>query len=381
MARRILSVALLIVPALGLAALGFAIVAAGGPRPGPPGLGAAPHFAVRQVVGAVLGAALGWLVARAGIERLLRAAPVLFAGALVATAAVFVPGIGVRAAGASRWLRLGPLSGNPAPFLIGATGLLVAAWIRRRSSVDRGPVHRFESRPFALLLALVAILVLIAEPDFSSAAVVLAVTFAALAGTGVAGRRLAPAAAVLLVALGIGASRFGYVGGRVHGFLSPESDRRGRGFEVLELARARTIGATGPAGFGHGAARRHLSSPASDYAFAIVNEELGRPGAWAVVGAWVAIAAGAALAIRSAPADARHRGCAAGCAAALLAPAALHIAVCRGWIPIVGVSMPFLSYDPTLTFAAGGQIGALAAIALARDPAPAQTATGEGSFA
>jgi len=30
--------------------------------------------------------------------------------------------------GASRWLHLGPLSGSPAPFLIGATGLLVAAW-------------------------------------------------------------------------------------------------------------------------------------------------------------------------------------------------------------------------------------------------------------
>jgi cell division protein FtsW len=370
MVRRIVAIGLLILPALGLAALGFALVATAGSRPGPPGLGAATHFAVRQAIGAALGAALGVIVARAGIERLLRAAPVLFAVALLATSAVFLPGIGVRAAGASRWLHLGPVSGNPAPFLIGASGLLVAAWVRRRSSADRGPLHRFESRPFALALVLVAIFVLIAEPDFSAAAVVLAVTFAALAGTGVAGRRLAPAAAVLLIALALGASRFGYVGGRLHGFLSPHSDKRGHGFEVIELARAKASGAAGPAGLGHGTARRHLSSPASDYAFAIVNEELGRLGAWTVIGAWVAIAAGSALALRAAAADARRRGCAAGCTAALLAPAALHVAVCRGWIPIVGVTMPFLSYDPTLTIASGAEIGALAAIAFGRAEGP-----------
>ena len=87
---------------------------------------------------------------------------------------------------------------------------------------------------------------------------------------------------------------------------------------------------------------------------------------------WVAIAAGAALATRSARGDARRRGAAAACAAALLAPAALHIAVCRGWMPITGVTMPFLSYDPALTVASGGEIGVLVAIALARaEPEPA----------
>ncbi len=215
---------------------------------------------------------------------------------------------------------------------------------------------------------------LVAQPDFSAAAVALCVTFAALAGAGVAGRRLVPAAAVLLLALVLGASRFGYVGSRIHGFLSPQSDRRGHGFEVLALARAKANAATGPSGLGQGSARRHLSSPASDYVFAIVNEELGAGGAWAVVGAWAAVAAGAALAARAAGGDERRRGVADACTAALLAPAALHIAVCRGWIPIVGVTMPFLSYDPALTVASGGEIGVLVALALAAQ-APARTTT------
>jgi rod shape determining protein RodA len=283
----------------------------------------------------------------------------------------------VRAAGASRWLHLGPLSGSPAPFLIGATGLLMAAWV---GDVPAG--GRRTWRPLALVLALLAVLVLVAQPDFSAAAVALAVTFAALAGAGVGGRRLVPAALVLVLALGLGASRFGYVGDRVRGFLSPERDRRGHGFEVLALARAKANGATHPAGLGHGTARRHLYSPASDYVFALVHEELGWPGAWAVVMGWAAILTGAAIATRSAAGDARRRGAAAACAVALLAPATLHIAVCRGWMPIMGVSMPFLSYDPTLTVASGGEIGVLVSIVLARDPvAPPVIAASEGPAA
>ena len=192
-------------------------------------------------------------------------------------------------------------------------------------------------------------------------------TFAALAGAGVAGRRLVPAAAVLLLALALGASRFGYVGDRIHGFLSPESDRRGHGFEVLALARAKANAAAGAAGPG---TRRRAPPPV------VARERLRVRGRER--GAGPAAARGRSSA-RGPPspraprsrdaigraATPRRRGVAAACAAALLAPAALHIAVCRGWTPIVGVTMPFLSYDPALTIASGGEIGVLVALALA----------------
>jgi cell division protein FtsW len=369
MSRRVLTVCLLLVPALGLGALGFAVVAAAPARPGA-GVGTPAHFATRQLIGLALGAALGGLAARLGTRRALRAAPVIFGVALAATLAVFVPGVGVRAAGARRWLHLGPLSGSPAPFLVTATALLVASW---------GPSGTFASptrRRLALGLGLLAVLALVAEPDFSAAAILLAVAFAALAGGGMARRRLLPAAGLLLVALSLGALRFGYVDNRIRGFLAPESDRRGKGFEVLALARARAsvAGAAYGVGLGRGAARRHLSSPASDYVFAVIGEELGTPGTLGVLGAWLAIGAGVVLSARfetnpasseAARGDAfAARAAAVGCGTALLAPAALHVAVCRGWVPIIGVTMPLLSYDPALTVASGGSLGVLVAIAI-----------------
>ena len=350
MSRRAVTLGLLLVPALGLGALGLAVVAAAPARPGTAGIGAPAHFAIRQMIGLALGTALGALAARVGPRRVLGAAPVIFVVALAATFAVLVPGIGVRAAGARRWLHLGPLSGSPAPFLLVAMALLIAR---------RGP------SPLALGLGLVAVLALVAEPDFSAAAIGLAVGFAALAGGGMPRRQLLPAALLMLFALAIGALRFGYVDNRIRGFLAPESDRRGKGFEVLALARAHAAGSTHGVGLGRGNARRHLSSPASDYAFAVVGEELGPLGAIGVVAAWLLIGAGVVLSARSAR-DLAERAAVVGCGTALFAPAALHVAVCRGWIPIIGVTMPLLSYDPTLTVASGGSLGLIVAIAIGR---------------
>lgn len=357
-------VTLLVVPAAALGVLGLALVASASPsgHPGAAGMGAPHHFAVREAIALVSGALLALGVARLGTRVLFRAAPGLFLLAFALTVAVFLPGVGVRAAGASRWLHAGPVSGNPAPFLIGAMGLLVAS---SRGGERRGLL----ARPTAVVaLALLAIVVLVAEPDFSSAATALAVAIAALAGGGVASRRLAPAALVMLVALAIGASRFGYVGGRVHGFLAPERDRRGKGFEVLQLGKVNASLTTRGVGLGKGNARRHLSSPGSDYAFAVASEELGRRGGIGIVTAWTAIAAAAVLAARSARRDPALRAAALGAGAALLAPAALHLAVCRGMVPIVGVSMPFLSYDPALAVASGAEVGLVIAVVLGSTP-------------
>jgi cell division protein FtsW (lipid II flippase) len=50
----------------------------------------------------------------------------------------------------------------------------------------------------------------------------------------------------------------------------------------------------------------------------------------------------------------------------MMAPAALHVAVCSGWVPIIGVTMPFVSYDPAATMAAGAELGVVAGVTLAR---------------
>jgi cell division protein FtsW len=367
MGRRALSVLLVTVPAAALGALGVVVVASATAQQGAAMYGVAAHFAARQVFALILSALVAIAFVQLGARRVLRAAPVAFVVALGAVMAVFAPGVGVRAAGANRWLHLGPISFNPASLLTSATAMLMAAWAAAPPAGARAatvPPEARGHRAFAVGLGVLGVLTLVAEPDFSAAAVTAFVMLVAFAGAGVGGRRLVPAAAAAVVLLVLLASRFGYVSGRVSGFLAPEADRRGKGYEVLALARAQAASTRTGVGLGRGLARRRLSSPGSDYVFAVVTEELGRVAAGAVAAAWAAIAAGALLAGLGAR-DPRLRAGALGAGAAAVAPAALHIAVCQGWVPIMGVSMPLLSYDPGATLATGAEVGLIAAVALA----------------
>jgi cell division protein FtsW len=355
MGRRALIVLLLAAPAVGLAVLGVVFASAAARH------GAAfrvpAHFAARQLFALVLGALVAVALVQLGPARFLRAAPVVFAVALLAGFAVFAPGVGVHASGANRWLHLGPFSFNPAPLLTAATALLLAAWSAPP------PGGRAQRRSLAIGLGTLAVLTFVAQPDFSAAAITAVVMFVALAGAGVDARRLVPAAAAGLLVLALLASRFGYVSGRVSGFLAPQSDRRGKGYEVLTLARTQAGATRTGVGLGNGVARHRLSSPGSDYVFAVITEELGRLGAFAVAGAWVAVGAGAVLAARG-TGDLRRRAASLGAGAAALAPAAMHVAVCQGLVPIIGVSMPLVSYDPVATIATGAELGIVAAVAL-----------------
>jgi|SRR5882724_1054005 len=402
--RRGISLFLLVVPALALAALGVLMVTSTTARHATLLFGDPHHFAVRHLIATGLAMLLALAIVRLGPARMLRAAPLIFVVALVAALAVFVPGVGVRAAGARRWLHVGALTGSPAPLLTVAIGLIVSAWGRAATRADEERLQRvgvpraatpgpartalaaaaFDALPrrsLALAMAFVAVLALVVEPDFSAAAIATAVGLTALAGLGFRGRRLVPVAAALILTLALVASQFAYVSGRLRGFFAPERDRRGKGFEVLALARA-TAGATpGGAGLGRGEARRRLSSPGSDYVFAIVTDEMGKTVATGVAAAWVCIVAAAGLAARGL-ADRRLRAAALSSGLAVVAPAALHIAVCTGLVPIIGVTMPLVSYDPAATVAAGAELGLIVAILLKSSepatPVPATDLAGAG---
>jgi cell division protein FtsW (lipid II flippase) len=316
------------------------------------------HFPWRHFVALVVALAVGWGVWRLGAVALLRLAPWLYLLSLAAVAAVFVPGLGVRAAGAHRWLRLGAWSFAPAPLLVWSSGLLASAWGRVPSTDSPREGRRFVLVLVALLIALLAF---VREPDFSAAGALVVTAVAALGGLGTAGRRLLPVALAGALILAVVASRFPYVEGRIAGFRAPAADRRGKGFEVLALERSSLQ--TAAAGLGHGYARRALSSPASDYAFAVAREELGWPAAAALLGSTLAAFLGAlAVGVVVGRQDRRLRALAFASGFSFATPAFLHIAVCSRLVPIIGVSLPLVSYDPGAVVAAGLAFGAMAAV-------------------
>ncbi|MBI2410013.1 FtsW/RodA/SpoVE family cell cycle protein [Candidatus Kaiserbacteria bacterium] len=88
-----------------------------------------------------------------------RAAPYFYVSALLLTALVFVPGIGFRAGGATRWINAGFTTIQPAEFLKVGYVLILAWWLapraRQLSDLKRGlyPFVALLAAPMALLAA------------------------------------------------------------------------------------------------------------------------------------------------------------------------------------------------------------------------------------
>src|SRR5262249_40277254 len=134
------------------------------------------HFAARQLFALVLGALVAIAVVQLGPARVLRAAPIVFAVALLGAFAVFAPRGRVQPSGAHRWLPRAPSSLTPAPLLTAAPAMLLAAWA---AAPREGRARR---RLLAIGLGGLAVLTFVAQPDFSAAAITAFVMFVALAG-------------------------------------------------------------------------------------------------------------------------------------------------------------------------------------------------------
>src|SRR5256712_5024859 len=142
------------------------------------------YFLAQQSAWASLGVAGMIVASRVGYHRYRALAVPLLALAILLLVLVLVPGIGVRAGGAARWLRLGELIGvQPAEVAKLALILYLGTWLgARREALRSWPITAW----FLAVTAVIAGLVFV-EPDLVTAIVVVPV---ALGIYFVAGARL-----------------------------------------------------------------------------------------------------------------------------------------------------------------------------------------------
>jgi rod shape determining protein RodA len=199
----------------------------------------------------------------------------------------------------------------------------------------------------ALAVAGVPFLLIVAQPDLGTA-----MTFAAIVGGSfvLAGLRRKAVVVLVLAALvlGVGGWTFvlkDYQKKRVTTLLNPAGDPRGSGYQVIQSKIA--IGSGGLAGKGYtkGTQSRLRFLPArhTDFVFSVVGEETGFLGVFAVMALYFAILARMFLSV----AKARDRA-----GVYIIFTATLLIAfqflvnvlMIIGLLPVVGITLPFLSY-------------------------------------
>ncbi len=331
----------LLVPIAALNLLGFVMVLSASSVSALDEFGSSWYVAARQGMWVAIGIAVALVVLRIDYHRWRRISGPLLVLSVALLIAVLVPGVGVNANGATRWLGYGSVSLQPSELAKLALLVWIADLLARRSAWMSEV--RLTLVPVAIIFGGVAGLLML-QPNLGTTLVLGSIVVTVLY---VAGTRLGPLAFVslgggaLASALALGA---GYRRARVLAFLDPWADPQNIGYQTIQsLVGLASGGATG-SGLGESRAKwGFLPYAHTDFIYAIIGEELGLLGTLAVVVLFGAIALFGIRTSLAAP-DRFGMLLAAGITAWFVVQAIVNIGAVIAILPITGVPLPFVSY-------------------------------------
>jgi cell division protein FtsW len=193
--------------------------------------------------------------------------------------------------------------------------------------------------PVLLLVGLVVM-----EPDLGTALEVFLIALAMLFVAGLSGRYLLAAGVGAIPAVYLLIFRVSYRYDRILGFLNPEADPQGRGFQLLQSLIA--VGSGGFTGVGLMESKQklfYLPEAHTDFIYAVLCEELGFLGGIAVLALFAVYGWRGLRAALAAP-DEFGRLTALGITVMVLSQALINLGVVLGMMPTKGLPLPFISY-------------------------------------
>lgn len=295
----------------------------------------------RQVVWAIVGLFGLWVALRTPLRRVRMFCRTFWLVAMGLMLVPFVPGIGVSVRGARAWVGIGPIVFQPSEFLKLAVLLVVADVIARRGS-RMGELKQV-MLPCLSVIGLGA-LMMIAQNDLGSAIVLGSVGLSVLF---LGGAPLLPMVGVSTGLSGVAvafALSTPYRRQRWTAFLDLMNSRQGDGYQTWQSILSISNGGFTGSGVGAGSGKwGYVPLAHSDFIFAVLAEELGFLGVFAVLGAYVALAWAGTL-VSMASRDRFGSLVAGGVVAWIGIQSVINVGGVVGMMPVTGLTLPFLSY-------------------------------------
>ncbi len=366
--------AVLIAAALALASLGVVMVAsssiaiADGQHVGP------FHYLVRHLIFLSMGTALCGTLMCVELEWFKRNAFTLLLFAVILLLLVFAPGFGMRINGSRRWIRLGLVGFQSVEAVKLLFVFYLASYlVRQHNAVQARFFGVF--KPVGVAVVLVGLLLL--QPDFGSAALIVAVTVGMLWLGGARMRNLLYLAVPTMPAIAWAALTSDYRVKRLTSFLDPWQHPFDDGFQLTQALIA--VGRGEWFGVGLGASVQklfYLPEAHTDFILAVIAEELGFAGILLVIVLFAVLVGRAlALGLRAVERGQRYAGyCAFGIGLMLGLQALVSIGVNLGVLPTKGLTLPLISSGGSSVLMTCAAIGILLRISYeVSRPLPAQT--------
>ena len=269
---------------------------------------------------------------------------VLLAIAFALLCLVLVPGLGHEVNGSRRWLRLGFMNFQVSELARVLLLTYLASYAVRRGDELLSDFKGF-MKPVAVLAA--AAVLLLAEPDFGAATVLMATGLAVLFLAGVRIHHLLVPVVVGVGAMSVLAVTSSYRLRRLVAFRNPWEDPFDSGFQLVQSLIAIGRGEWFGVGLGSSVQKLfYLPEAHTDFVFAVLAEEFGFVGVVLVLGLF-ALLVGRALTISRNAAEAGltfQSYLAAAIGIWLGLQAFVNVGVNMGLLPTKGLTLPLLSY-------------------------------------
>jgi cell division protein FtsW len=305
------------------------------------GHGYGSSFLIKFFLYGAIGLVVMRVLARDGVAKVHSiTAPLLFVS-FVLVIAVHIPHVGVSINGARRWIGPGQLQFQPSELMKLALVLYSATLLAKRP--QRVNDLRELAKPLLIVVGAACLLVF-TQPDLGTAMVIAFTVSAMLVAAGIPMRKLAVMGGSLLGLILLYALIRPYARARLTSFLDPWAHASSSGFQAVQGQIA--IGSGGLFGVGPGQSVQkifYLPEAPTDFILAVIAEELGAVGVFALLFLYGLIAYAGLRAAKGAR-SLYSALIAVGVTSLILSQAILNAFAVLGLAPLTGVPLPFVSY-------------------------------------
>jgi cell division protein FtsW len=328
--------AIIVVCAVGLTILGLTILfsASAAFAQGP------YYYLSKQLMGVAIAAVVCYVTSRVNLDYSRRYVMVVAVVTGVLLILVLVPHLGISVKGSRRWLGVGPLRLQVSEFAKLAMVFCLAHYL----AINQTRIDEFKRgylMPIGIILGFAGLIVL--EPDFGTAALVVAVGMLLLFLAGAKWRYILPTVAAVVLAFGVMVSNNPNRLRRLTAFLDVEGNKQGGTYQLYQALAAFAAGGTDGVGLGQGRQQlNYLPEAHTDFILAVVAEEMGLWFTMGIVVVFTVIFIAGIIHLRRAP-NLFQFLLVAGCLLMICLQAIINLGVVTGIFPTKGMSLPFIS--------------------------------------
>ena len=299
------------------------------------------YYLKRQLIFATVGAFIFYIASRISIYRIRKYTKLILIVSLILLVLVLIPGLGKIRNGSRSWFGIGGFGIQPSEFAKIGLIIYVSKYLANNNKIIKDVKKGV--LPILLVIGIFFLLIML-EPDFGTAMVIVLTLTSILFISGV---KLS-----FFVKIGI-VGLLGIVGLivvapyrmlRIVSFLNPWVDPLGSGYQIIQSLYA--IGPGGLLGQGFLMSRQkqfYLPEPQTDFIFSIISEEFGFLGIL-IVTSFFGFIFYRIVKITLNSDNLFYKYLSFGLGFGIIIQALLNICVVIGLIPVTGVTLPFFSY-------------------------------------